>query len=153
VVRHRARDVEGPRALEGAAFARDAARRGEGLQPVTPLSVGIETLDLLVGWSAQSVLGWTTPGGPIALPARWGQRAERVRVPAGPLRDAGGPRSAAACVCVDESEGLGPLAKRGTLFRRQGRARLRGDMASVALQVERVTRWKGFQTQTSPARS
>jgi hypothetical protein len=93
--------------LEGAAFARDAARRGERLQPVAPLSVGIEPSICC-------------------------------------------PRSAAACVSIDESDGLGPLAKRGRLLRGQGHARLRGGIASVPLQVERVTRWKGFQTQTAP---
>ena len=28
-----------------------------------------ETVDLLDGWPADAVLGWMTPGGPIALPA------------------------------------------------------------------------------------
>src|SRR5436190_6465410 len=96
-----------------AAFARDVARRGAQPQPLAPLSVSIETLDLLEGWSAEAVLGWMTPGGPIALPARWNEAADRARVPAAPLKEAGGPRTATACLCIDESEGLGPLAKRG----------------------------------------
>ena len=75
----------------------------------------------------------------------------RARVPSAPLRAAGGPRTAPACVCVDESDGRGPLAKRGRLLRGQGRATLRGDVASVALELDRVTRWKGFQTQTAAA--
>ena len=57
----------------------------------------------------------------------------------------------AACLCIDESEGLGPLAKRGRLLRGQGHARLRGDNASVVLEPERITRWKGFQTHTATA--
>ncbi len=138
-------------ALEVAAFARDVARRGAQPRPLAPLSVRIETLDLLAGWSAQSVLGWMAEGGPIALPARWDPRTERARVPAAPLRDAGGPRTAAACVCIDESEGPGPLAKRGRLLRGRGHARLRGEIASVALERERTTRWEGFQTQTAAA--
>jgi hypothetical protein len=92
-----------------------------------------------------------TPGGPIALPARWNARSERARVPAAQLKQAGGPRTAPACVCIDESEGLGPLAKRGRLLRGQGHATLRGEIASIALHTERVTRWKGFQTQTAAA--
>jgi hypothetical protein len=138
-------------AVEGAAFARDLARRGAQPQALSPLSIRIESLDLLDGWSAQAVLGWMAASGPIALPARWDPRTERARVPAAPLKDAGGPRTAAASVCIDESEGPGPLAKRGRLLRGQGHAKLRGDIASVALQVERVTRWKGFQTQTAAA--
>jgi hypothetical protein len=138
-------------ALEMAAFARDVVRKGAQPQPLAPLSVRIDTLDLLEGWSAQSVLGWMAAAGPIALPARWNPRTGRARVPAAPLRDAGGSRTAAACLCIDESEGLGPLAKRGRLLRGQGHATLRGDVASVALVPERITRWNGFQTQTAAA--
>jgi hypothetical protein len=54
-------------------------------------------------------------------------------------------------VCIDESVGLGPLAKSGRLLRGPGHARLRGDIASVALEPERITRWKGFETSTVAA--
>lgn len=136
-------------AFEMAAFARDVGR-GAPRQALAPVSVRIETLDLLAGWSGQAVLGWMADSGPIALPARWNQGTGRAQVPAGPLRDAGGSRTAAACVCVDESGGaLGPLAKRGKLVRGQGYARLRGETASVLLEQERVTRWKGFDVQTA----
>jgi pyridoxamine 5'-phosphate oxidase-like protein len=138
-------------ALEMAAFARDVVQKGAQPAPLAPLSVRIDSLDLLDGWSAHAVLGWMVPGGPIALPARWSAESKHARVPAAPLRDAGGSRTAAACVCIDESEGLGPLAKRGSLLRGQGHARLRGDVASVALEPERITRWKGFRTQTEAA--
>jgi hypothetical protein len=138
-------------ALEMAAFARDVATRGARPQPLAPLSVRIESLSLLEGWAADAVLGWMAPGGPVALPARWNERSGRAVVAAGPLREAGGARTAAACLCVDESAGRGPLAKSGRLLRGSGHARLRGDVASVALTVERVTRWKGFVTSTAPA--
>jgi hypothetical protein len=134
------------------AFARDVAGRGARPQPLAPLSVRVERLDLLDGWAADAVLGWMADGGPIALPARWNPETGRARVPSGPLKQAGGPRTAAACVCIDESEGaLGPLAKRGRLLRGTGHATLRGDVASVALEPERVTRWKGFETKTAAA--
>jgi Pyridoxamine 5'-phosphate oxidase len=135
-------------AREVAAFARDTVRQGAQPKPLAPLSVRVETLDLLDGWSAQAVLGWMATGGPIALPARWNPRTGRALVPAAPLRDAGGSRTAAACICIDESEGPGPLAKRGRLLRGHGHARLRGDIASVAFEPERETRWKGFETKT-----
>jgi Pyridoxamine 5'-phosphate oxidase len=136
-------------ALEMAAFARDVGR-GAPRQPLAPVSVRIETLDLLDGWPAQAVLGWMADAGPIALPARWDAGTGRAQVPAGPLRDAGGPRTAAACVCIDESDAaLGPLAKRGKLLRGHGHARLRGETASVRLEQERVTRWKGFEVRTA----
>ena len=121
------------------------------MKPLAPVSVRVETLDLLDGWSALSVLGWMAADGPIALPAMWDPRTQRARVPAPPLRNAGGSRTAAACLCIDETEGLGPLAKCGTLLRGQGHATLRGDIATVALEPDRITRWKGFQTQTAAA--
>jgi hypothetical protein len=140
-------------ALEMAAFARDVARRGAPPQQLAPLSVRVDSLDLLDDWPAQAVLGWMAPGGPIALPASWDGGTGRARVPAAPLKAAGGPRSTLACVCIDESEGLGPLAKRGRLLRGRGRATVRGDVATVALQAERITRWKGFETKTAVAAS
>jgi hypothetical protein len=138
-------------AIEIAAFARDVARRGGQPRPLAPLSVRIETLALLEGWPAHAVLGWMAPGGPIALPARWDSRTNRARVPAAPLKEAGGSRTAAACICIDQSEGPGALGKRGRLLRGQGRATLRGNVASVAFEPERITSWKGFQTQTAAA--
>jgi Pyridoxamine 5'-phosphate oxidase len=140
-------------ALEMAAFARDLVRQGALRGPLTPLSVRVESVEVLDGWSARAVLGWMARGGPIALPATWESKARRARVPASLLKEAGRSRTAAACVCVDESDGLGPLAKRGKLFRGQGHAVLDGDVASVTLELERITRWKGFQTETALARS
>lgn len=136
-------------ALEMAAFARDVGR-GAPRQRLTPVSVRVDKLDVLEGWPADAVLGWMSEDGPIALPASWNAETARARVPAGPLRDAGGPRSSAACICIDESDGArGPLAKRGKLLRGQGHARLRGETATVQLEQERVTRWKGFEVRTA----
>jgi len=136
-------------ALEIVAFARDLARRDAPAQPLALVSVSVETVDLLDGWPASAVVGWAAPNGPVAVPAKWDARSGRARVPAASLKRAGGPRVAPACVCVDESDGRGPLAKRGTLLRGQGRARLRGDVASIALEPDRVTRWRGFKTTTA----
>jgi hypothetical protein len=135
-------------ALEMAAFARDLTRTGGRAQRLAPVSVRADSIEFLDGWPGAAVLGWMAPDGPIALPARWDPRAERARVAAGPLKEAGGPRTSAASLCIDESEGRGPLAKRGRLLRGQGKARVRGETASVRLEVERVTRWKGFETTT-----
>ena len=138
-------------ALEMAAFGRDLARKGAQPQRLSPLSVRIEALELLDGWSAAAVLGWKAPDGPVALPARWNERNGHAQVPAEQLRAAGGPRTTAACVCLDESEGPGPLAKRGRLLRGTGHARIRGEVASVALTTNRITRWRGFETRTAAA--
>jgi hypothetical protein len=141
----------GRNAIEMAAFARDAALSRTAPAPPAPVSVRVEQLELLEGWAADAVLGWAAPDGPIALPARWDPERRRARVPAAALKAAGGPRTAAACVCVDESEGPGPLAKKGSLVRGTGHATMRGETATVAIDAERVTRWTGFDTTTAPA--
>src|SRR5207248_9002183 len=92
-------------APEMLAFARDVISERTRLPTLLPLSVRPDSVDLLEGWSADAVLGWMTSAGPIALPARWDPRTQRARVPVAPLRAAGGPRTSAACLCVDESDG------------------------------------------------
>jgi hypothetical protein len=141
----------GRNALEMAAFARDVVRSATRPSPLVPVSVRIEKFKLLEAWPAHAVLGWMTPDGPLALPARWNEATRRARVPAELLKAAGRRRTAPTCLCVDESEGLGPLAKKGRLLRGTGHAKLRGDTATIALQVDRVTRWSGFDTATTPA--
>lgn len=136
-------------AVEMATFARDVVQRGAQPRPLAPVSVSVDAVELLPGWPARAVLGWTAPGGPIALPASWHPDRHRALVPATQLQAAGGPRTARACICIDESGGPGPLAKRGRLLRGEGHAKLRGEIASVAFEVERVTRWKGFRTRTT----
>jgi hypothetical protein len=142
----------GRNALEMAAFARDVVRSATRPSPLVPVSVRIDRFELLDDWPAPAVLGWMTPDGPLALPARWDPEQERARVPAAPFKAAGRGRTAPACVCVDQSGGrLGPIAKRGILVRGAGRATVRGDTATVALEADRITRWKGFDTTTTPA--
>jgi hypothetical protein len=138
-------------ALEMAAFARDVVGQGAQPQALAPVSVRPDSVDVFEGWSADAVLGWMGDDGPLALPARWEGDALRAQVRSAPLRPAGDARTALACVCVDESDGRGPLAKRGSLIRGVGHARLRGETAVVTLEPERVTRWKGFQTRTVTA--
>jgi Pyridoxamine 5'-phosphate oxidase len=138
-------------ALEMAAFARDVVGQRAQPPPLAPVSVRPESVDVVEGWTADAVLGWMGADGPVALPARWDAEGSKARVPAGPLRAAGDARRAAACVCVDESDGRGPLAKRGSLVRGVGEARLRGETAVVTLEVQRVTRWEGFETRTVAA--
>src|ERR671930_794205 len=51
-------------AFEMAAFARDLARSASQPQPLSPLSVRVDSLELLDGWPSETVLGWSTPDGP-----------------------------------------------------------------------------------------
>ena len=139
-------------ALEMAAFARDVM--GQGVQPpaLAPVSVRPDSVEVFEGWPADAVLGWMGNEGPLALPARWDAEGCKAWVPASSLRAAGDARRAPACVCLDESDGRGPVAKRGSLVRGTGQARIRGETAVVTLEPERVTRWKGFKTSTVAAR-
>lgn len=135
-------------ALEMAAFARDAARRGTVPTPPTPVSVRADSLRLLRGWPADAVVGWNTPDGPLALPCEWNSETRRATVPADLLHAADAPPTAPACVCIDTSDGRGPLAKSGVLLRGSGTATFRGDRATISLDAERITRWDGFDTST-----
>jgi nitroimidazol reductase NimA-like FMN-containing flavoprotein (pyridoxamine 5'-phosphate oxidase superfamily) len=135
-------------ARELAAFALDAVRSRTLPQPLAPVSIRVEKLDLVAGLTSDAVLGWMGPDGPLALPTRWDPQTGRARVPS-ELLD--GPRSSPACVCIDESTGLGPLAKRGTLVRGAGRATVRSGVATVTIEATRITRWKGFDIRTTAA--
>jgi hypothetical protein len=95
-----------------------------------------------------AVLGWTTPEGPLALPAEWDPRGLRARVPWVPLAEADAAREGPACLCLDVTLGRGPTAKEGLLLRGPGRMAKRGDVASIALDVERITYWSGFDVGT-----
>jgi hypothetical protein len=90
------------------------------------------------------VLGWTSPDGPLALPAAWDPARSAVRVTASALPTAG--EEAPACVCLDVTHGKGPAAKSGLLLR--GPGRIDDDGETVFLQPERVTYWQGFDTGT-----
>ena len=98
-----------------------------------------------------AVLGWLTPEGPLALPAAWDPKRVRARVPSEPLTnvDAGG--EGPACLCLDITRGRGPAGKEGLLLRGSGRLTKRGAVASVALALERITYWSGFDVGTVAA--
>jgi hypothetical protein len=113
-------------ALEVAAFARDVARRGARPQPLAPLSVRIDALDLLVGWSAQSVLGWMAPGGADRTPGQVEPANRPSARPGGSTAGCWWPAHRGRLRLHRRERGPGPLAKRGRLLRGQGDATLRG---------------------------
>ena len=98
-----------------------------------------------------AVLGWLTPAGPLALPATWDPRHLRARAPWSPLASADAGREGPACLCLDITRGRGPAAKEGLLLRGSGRLTQRGDVASVTLELERITYWSGFDVGTVAA--
>jgi hypothetical protein len=103
-------------------------------------------LAALAARPGRAVLGWLTSEGPRAVPAAWDPSQLRARVPAAALGD---PEDGPVCVCFDLTAGRGPAAKSGLLLRGIGRVERDGDVASVGVELERVTYWKGFQTATA----
>jgi pyridoxamine 5'-phosphate oxidase-like protein len=93
-----------------------------------------------------AVLGWMTPHGPLAVPARW--EPGRARVRWSPLADQGASSAGPACLCLDVTHGRGPNAKEGLLLRGEGRAGAGGDVRSVSLRPDRITYWRGVETET-----
>ena len=89
-------------ALEMAAFARDVAIRGARPQPLAPLSVAIDSLDLLDDWPPTAVLGWMAPGGPVALPAL--ERADRTSGGSGGAAQGRGRRAHRGRMCLHRRE-------------------------------------------------
>ena len=98
-----------------------------------------------------AVLGWLTADGPLALPVEWDPRRLRARAPWPPFADLD--REGPACLCLDVSHGRGPAAKEGVLLRGPGRVAKRLDLATVAIEPQRITYWTGFDTGTVAASS
>jgi hypothetical protein len=97
-----------------------------------------------------AVLGWLTPGGPLAIPAAWEPERARARVPWAVLARAGALPDGSACLCLDADSGKGPAAKDGVLLRGPGHIAAQGDMGLVSIEPDRVTYWTGFETGTVP---
>lgn len=96
----------------------------------------------------RAVLGWQTATGPCPVPARWDPERGRALVPWEALDRAGAAWQAPACLCLDDSDRRGPLAKTGLLLRGGGRVSAPADEAWVTIEPDRVTYWKGFETGT-----
>jgi pyridoxamine 5'-phosphate oxidase-like protein len=93
-----------------------------------------------------AVLGWLTPGGPIAVPATW--EGDRARVRWSALTGLGAPPAGPACLCLDVKHGAGPKAKEGLLLRGSGRVNGSHELRSVVLRPRRITYWAGLETRT-----
>jgi hypothetical protein len=139
-------------AVDLVAFGRDAllGRAGRRLPPRRIL-LTIEPTEVTAFEDAEvgdAVVGWDTPHGPVAVPARWDGTGHRAELPAGfPLDDL--PERAAACFTRDDYGGAGPAAKSGTLLRGPGELGRDGEGWFASLDPERVTTWDGVETETA----
>jgi hypothetical protein len=142
-------------AVDLVAFGRDAVlgRTGRRLPPRRVL-LTIEPVEVTAFEDAEvgdAVVGWDTPDGPVAIPARWDGEAERAELSSAFVADAGLPERAAACFTRDDYGGAGPAAKSGVLLRGDAVLEREGDGWVAVLDPERVTTWDGVETETAKA--
>ena len=117
----------------------------EGAWGAWPGDAGPRTADACEGVDA--VVGWETPDGVLALPARWDAATEIATVPPALAELAGMGAAGRACVAADDYGGPGPAAKSGILLRGEGRR----EGGTVHIEADRVTAWNGVETATEPA--
>jgi len=105
----------------------------------------------LVRAGAPARLGFTTPSGPVALPARW-RGDDRFVVSAEALGRVGAELPGRACATFDDSADRRPDRKRGVMLRGSAAlVHLDPDRATVAVRTERITAWDGFSARTVDA--
>ena len=98
------------------------------------------------------VLGWNSPAGPLALPARW--RGSEVEASSEALIIAGAASHSPACVCAERSR-YRLKSKQGVLLTGVGDARQSDNesVARIALDTARTTWWRGEEGHTIAAHS
>jgi hypothetical protein len=124
--------------------------------PGAPLDVGPPDLtgvpralgSFLAADDQPVVLGWQTPSGPVALPARWQGATGLAETSGAAMALAGAGSAGPACVTVDRSR-YRLKHKQGVLLAGTGHAWIGGGRASVAIEQERLTWWDGEETGTT----
>jgi len=108
-----------------------------------------DDIAILAGQAGRAWLGVQTSLGAVALPADWEPATGRVRVGRGGLAAVAAELPGGVCVTLHESASRRPDEKLGVMLRGTG-AVVDTDVtaASVALEVERVTYWRGFASTT-----
>jgi hypothetical protein len=107
----------------------------------------------LLADDAPVVLGWQSLAGPLALPARWRPTSGGLETSGAAMALAGGASGSPASMCAERSR-YRLKSKEGLLLTGDGHARLlgsNGPTARVALDVRRLTWWKGEERQSVDA--
>ena len=104
----------------------------------------------LLGDDSPVVLGWNSPTGPLALPARWRAGTGELETSAEAMMIAGAAPAGPASVCAERSR-YRLNSKQGLLLTGDGSACLADDpsVARVALDTRRTTWWKGEDGHTT----
>lgn len=114
----------------------------QGLDPAGAVPAELRSL---LADDAPVVLGWSSPDGPLALPARWrtaGFGGAGLETSAAALKLAGAASGGPACVTAERSK-YRLKTKRGVLLAGDGHARADGATARVTVDVTRTTWWVG----------
>jgi hypothetical protein len=131
----------------------DRLVRGEPPAGITPdLSAVPPGVRNLLGEDSPVVLGWNSPAGPLALPARWQATHGALETSADALVLAGAESSGPASVCAERSR-YRLNSKHGLLLTGSGQAGIGNDptVARVALDTRRTTWWRGEERHTLTA--
>ena len=104
----------------------------------------------LLGDDSPVVLGWNSPAGPLALPARWQAGTGELETSAEAMTMAGALPESPTSVCAERSR-YRLKSKQGLLLTGDGRARLADDpaVARIGLDIQRTTWWKGEDGHTT----
>lgn len=99
-----------------------------------------------------AVVGWSTDGTPLVLPARCDEAMDTAWVPAAlPVGLLPAEEAAPACVGVDAYVAPGPAAKTGLLRRGSAMPIRENGVVRLDFSIERDTTWDGAETRTQPA--
>jgi hypothetical protein len=131
----------------------DPLLRGEPPAGTTPdLSAIPSAVRTLLEDNSPVVLGWNSPAGPLALPARW--RGRELETSSATLVMAGATSHSPACVCAERSR-YRLKSKQGVLLSGVGDARQSDNesVARIALNAARTTWWRGEEGHTIAAHS
>ncbi len=131
------------------ASIRSGRRRRSRWEPDRVLSVVPDEIALLAAKSARGWLGVPTGLGAVALPADWDSAIGRLRVGRSALAAVAAVLPGPVCVTLHDSASRRPDEKLGVMLRGTGAVvDLDDTAASIALEVERVTFWRGFVSKT-----
>ena len=116
---------------------------------LTSMPPGVRTL---LGDDSPAALGWNSPDGPLALPARW--LGSELQTSTEALVMAGATSLSPACVCAERSR-YRLKSKQGVLLTGEGLARQSDNesAARVSLDIHRTTWWRGEEAHTITAHS
>ncbi|MGI8751004.1 MAG: hypothetical protein ACR2MN_01560 [Acidimicrobiales bacterium] len=127
-------------------------RRPARWKPERALAKVPEVIADLAVRPGRAWLGVTTCAGAVTLPADWDPVAGRVRVSRDALTAVGAELPGAVCVTLDDSASRRPDEKIGVMLRGSGAVvDLDATAAAVAVDVSRVTYWKGFVSTSEDA--